>query len=267
MPLFLSSKNDQGFVGPVTINWSNPSSHKLVFFPWFNGGPPVDLVNGYRPTTVSGTIGIGEHKGIFNTSSTGGNWIEWSGTWVTGLLASKTEMTMMLRFTQRTTTANVQGSFMSLCEAAGGGYNIIGNSSTAPSFWINAGSAVVYTGLTTYADASVYTFFVSGGADATRGLAFQNGGLAANVSTAAISTSANVSRIRIGQERGTSAGGAPNGGGFANIGEVHYAAIWQRRLSVPEMFQLAEQPYSLVRQQRPLRASTIFFRGWGQPIR
>ena len=265
MPLLLSNKNDQGFVGPVTINWSNPSSHKLVFFPWFNGGPPVDLVNGYHPTTVSGTVGIGEHKGIFNTSTTGGNWAEWSGTWITGLLASKTEMTMMVRFTQRTTTANVQGSFMSLCQAAGDGYHIIGNISPL-GFYINGGSAVSYTGLTTYADASVYTLFISGGADATRGLAFQNGALVSNVSTVAMATSATVSRIRIGQERGTSAGGAPNGGGYANIGEVHYAAIWQRRLSVSEMFQLAEQPYSLVRQQKPLKASTIFFRGWGRPL-
>lgn len=261
-------KNNVG-ASSATINWAEPSTQGLGFFAWFgNGGPAIDLVNGLGPTTVSGVSGIGFHKGIFNATSTSTNWQEWSGSWITSRFASKTQLTMMASFTQLTTTANIQGSLMSLCDANGAGYNILGNNGGTVGFWINGGSATSYTGVTTYPASFTHTLCFAGGADATRGLAFQNGAIRANVTAAAISTSANLSRIRVGQERGTSAGGAPNGGGFACIGELNFAAIWTRRLSVSELTQLANDPYKLVTMSTTSNSSLqqSLFRGWGIPV-
>lgn len=266
MPLLLSNKNDQGFVGPVDINWSNPQTAQLFFLPWFNGGAPVDLVTRRYPTTVSGTIGIGEHLGIFNTTTTGANWVEWSGSWISTLTpGSNNGWTMMVRFTQRGTTPNIQGSLMSTCVANGTSYTIIGNNAASPAFW--CGNLVnSYTGLTTYTDASTYTFFVSNLMTGTAtGVAFRDGVVVSNIAGKTITATA-PSRIRIGQERGTAAGGAPNGGGFANIGEITMAAIWKRSLTVGDMTRIAENPYGLIKQQQPMRSEKLFFRGWGVPL-
>jgi hypothetical protein len=259
-------------LGPVITNSSHPSVVGLGFLCWFgNGGPGIDLVSGTLPTTVTQNVGVGSRKGLFNPSSTNLSWQEWSYSWVTDRFASRSELSMMVRFTQRTSTENKQGAFLNLCNANGGGYNLIQGVPTAYGVYINGGSQVNYSGLTAMRENVTYTLFVAAGSTNSRIMAFANGGIASDVSTAALTTtSASLSRIRIAGERGSAAGGAPSSsGGFSPVGEVHLAAIWNRRLSIQEMVTIANAPLSLVRTQMTALPQPVGlgFRGWGFALR
>jgi hypothetical protein len=260
-------------LGPVTLNRNHPLSNGLGFYAWFgHGGPGIDLVSGLGPSTVTGNVGVGGNKGIFNPSSTNLSWQEWSNSHITSMFASKTELSWMVRFTKLNSTQNTNSVFFSLCTATGTAYNLIQGDATAYGFYINGGaSRIAYTGLTSFVSGTVYTLFVSAGATNSRGMAFAGNAIVSDVSTTALGTSsATLSRIRLCGERGTSAGGAPSGiAGFSPIGELHLAATWNRRLAIEEMVYLAQNPYSMVSYSniKSMQFDSLRqFRGWGIPI-
>lgn len=235
--------------GLATLNRNHDLARGLAFYPWFgNGGPGVDLVSGTGPTSTAGNIGIGSRRGVFNPTTATLSWQEWSYTWVTQLLASKTEISLMVRYTARSDTDNKQGAFVGVCAANGSGYCLIqGDTVSGYGVYPNGGSPVYYNTIGNMQNGVTYTLFYSGGATNSRLMAFSGAGIIADRSVAALGTlSASLSRIRVAGERGTSAGGAGAVGAYANPGEVHAVAIWNRRLAVTEMVALSQNPYAFV---------------------
>lgn len=254
------------------IDRSHPLARGLVFFPMFGvGGHPQDILNGYAPTASGAGLKIGPAGGSFASGSSNNGWFEWSGNWVGALLSSRTELSFAVRFTQRGSTLNIQGSMMSICAANGSGYNILGNTNTRYGGYINgSGTGWTFSALNSLVNGGTYTFVFSGGATNSRAMAFYETAMIEDVSLAALGTlNASLFRIRVGDERGTATGGTATGS-FSPLGEVHYAAIWNRRLSNPEMLALGLNPFAFVRngtsQLVPPSSPASLLRGWGIPL-
>tara|TARA_R110000868_G_scaffold84437_1_gene238067 strand:- start:17 stop:838 length:822 start_codon:yes stop_codon:yes gene_type:complete len=251
----------------VELNWTHPLARGLKFFPLFaQAGHGFDLVNRIGPTTLGTGQRVGPLGGTMGTSSTSNAFAEWSGTWVTSQFASGTELSLAVMFTPRA-ALNLQGVYLNLCNAAGSNFNILGNStlSSVIGMWIQNTNYAI-TGFSTMAISRTYMIVYSGGATSSRVMAFSaEGGIIADRSLPALGTlAADLSRIRIGNERGSSTGGAPVGS-FSPLGETHYTAIWNRRLSNDEMVELGSEPYAFLLQQHVAAPSSPRspFRGWG----
>lgn len=251
------------------IDRNHELARGLGFFPMFGiGGSPVDLVNGIAPSAMGSTTVHGPRGGLYNhAAGTGTRWLEWSNPLITAAFAGRTEMSYGIRYTVGPSFV-LLSSFMSICEAAGGGYNILGNSN-------GGGKVGGYNNLTNWSFPSLtslpvggtFTFLFSGGAGSSVATMYSEaGGLVDTVALGALGTlSATLSRIRLGNERGSSAGGAPAGIGAAAVGEITWAAAWNRRLSNTEMQDIADQPFQLLQQRRTVSAFSPRspFRGWG----
>jgi hypothetical protein len=174
---------------------------------------------------------------------------------------------MAIMFTLRD-TFNIQAAYLNLCNATSSNFNILGNSTlgSVVGLWIQNTNYAI-TGFSTMATGRTYMIVYSGGPTSSRVMALSSeGGQIADVSMPALGTLASdLVRIRIGNERGASTGGAATGS-FSPVGETHYTALWNRRLSNTEMIQLGSEPYAMLQQRRIFAPSLKPFRGWGRQL-
>lgn len=248
----------------VEIDWSHPLTLGLKFFPVFKGGMPVCAVNRCAPSAVGAGLKIGPNGGSFAAGTSNNGWFEWSQSWVSQAFASKTEVTVAVIF--RATGTNTQGAYLSLGNATNTAYTILGNNNPL-GWWPNSGgSSAITAAVAPFQVGRSYLWIGTGNSAACRATIWSDGGLVGDSgSTAALGTlNASLARIRVGDERGTGTG-ANATGSYSPLGEVHYAAAWNRSFALSEMAQLASAPYAFLQQSRTVTALSARspFRGWG----
>lgn len=260
----------RGFLPPMqrtTINWSHPLARGLKFFPVFGGGMPFCVVNHCAPTAIGTGLKIGPQGGSFAAGTSNNGWFEWSQSWVGSAFSSKTEVTIAILF--KAFGTNNQGSYISLANSSNTAYTILGNAGT-PGWWPNSGSNInITTAVSPFQVGSTYLWVGTGNAAGCRATIWANSGIVGDSgTTAALGTlNASLSRIRIGDERGASTGAAATGS-FSPLGEVFYAAAWDRSVTLSEMADLARNPYAFTLHDGiPVSDfSSLPFIGWGIPF-